>query len=190
MCFDPAKESKHIVGRARAFGENFVTLGVEFDCKLLMSAAVEGLVKECRWKLHRLLRTQQFYNSQQLIQLYKAQILSYVEYRTAAIYHACSSSLDALDAVQDTMLMAAAVSKLDALLHFNLAPLRWRRDIAMLGLIHRSVLGVGPPHFRKFFMRSNISANAGRHRWQLKELEADSTVAFACVGLLACIVHY
>ena len=91
VCFDPAKESKHIVGRARAVGENFVILGVEFDCKLLMTAAVEGLVKECRWKLHRILRTQQFYNSQQLIQLYKAQILSYVEYRTAAIYHACSS---------------------------------------------------------------------------------------------------
>ncbi len=71
--------------------------------------------------------------------------------------------------------MAAAVSKLDALLHFNLAPLRLRRDIAMLGLIHRSVLGIGPPHIRKFFKRSNSGASAGRHRWQLKELEADST---------------
>ena len=45
----------------------------------------------------------------------------------------------------------AGVSKVDALVHFHLAPLSVRRDIAMLGLIHRAVLGKGTPHFQKHF---------------------------------------
>ena len=43
------------------------------------------------------------------------------------------------------------ICKVDALVHFHLAPLSVRRDIAMLGLIHRAVLGKGPPHFQKHF---------------------------------------
>ena len=36
----------------------------------------------------------------------------------------------------------------------NLAPLNCRRDIAVLGLIHRTVLGDGPEHFREWFFLS------------------------------------
>eukprot|EP00969_Alexandrium_andersonii_P029728 1298020-Alexandrium_andersonii.AAC.1 len=32
-----------------------------------------------------------------------------------------------------------------ALFRFRLAPLATRRDIALLGLVHRTVLGQGPP---------------------------------------------
>ena len=39
----------------------------------------------------------------------------------------------------------------EALLNYNLAPLNCRRDMAALGLIHRTVLGVGPEHFKKWF---------------------------------------
>ena len=40
-------------------------------------------------------------------------------------------------------------------MHFNLAPLDIRRDIAQLGLIHRTVLNKGPPHFKEFFPRAH-----------------------------------
>ena len=36
-------------------------------------------------------------------------------------------------------------------MNFNLAPLSTRRDIAMLGLLHRVTLGKGPPHLRQIF---------------------------------------
>ena len=39
----------------------------------------------------------------------------------------------------------------EALVYWNLAPLEARRDMAMLGLIHRTVLGEGPAHFQRFF---------------------------------------
>ena len=38
-----------------------------------------------------------------------------------------------------------------ALVDFHLAPLAVRRDIAMLGLIHRTVLGKGPAQFAEHF---------------------------------------
>ena len=41
-------------------------------------------------------------------------------------------------------------------MHFNLAPLRVRREIAILGVIHRTILGRGPPQFRQFFYRDHL----------------------------------
>eukprot|EP00973_Karenia_brevis_P078764 10932392-Karenia_brevis.AAC.1 len=61
-----------------------------------------------------------------------------MEYRTAAIYHACESSLCKLDKIQEELLDAAGGSGREALLVFNLAPLGARWDMALLGLVHRT----------------------------------------------------
>ena len=45
------------------------------------------------------------------------------------------------------------VDEVTALAEFHLAPLQVRRDIAMLGLIHRTALGKGPPPFAEHFKR-------------------------------------
>ena len=39
-------------------------------------------------------------------------------------------------------------------MHFNLPPLATRRDVAMLGLIHRTVLEKGSEHFQVFFVKA------------------------------------
>ena len=67
-------------------------------------------------------------------------------------------------------------SELEALMLFNLAPLSTRRDVAMLGLLHRTVLGKGLSHFQRFF---RMAGNTGtehctrlarrRHQRQLEE---------------------
>ena len=44
---------------------------------------------------------------------------------------------------------------MQALIHFSLAPLECRRDMAMLGFIHRIALGKGPPPFQQFFVKDN-----------------------------------
>ena len=93
VVFDASKESMHILSRTHAHGNSFDLLGVRFDCKLIMSESVLDLARSCRWKLKALLRTRQFHTGSQLVLLYKAQILSFIEYRTAATYHACDSSL-------------------------------------------------------------------------------------------------
>ena len=100
--------------------------------------------------------------------MYEAQILSFVEYRTTAIYHACSTALAELDSVQTKLLNAAGVTETEALLHFHLAPPGARRD---MGLIHRTVLGKGPPQFRRYFEIDDTAQHkrGGRHRLQLKQ---------------------
>ena len=85
--------------------------------------------------------------------MYKSHLLSFLEYRPPAIYHAKREALGRLDSVQDRFLREAGIDDITALMKFNLAPLATRRDIAMLGLIHRTVLKKGPLHFRDQFQR-------------------------------------
>ena len=89
----------YVLSRTQPHGENFNFLGIHFDCKLVMSGTVEELAKTCRWKLKAILRTSRFNTGEGLVNMYKAQILSFMEYRTAAIYHVCNSALALLDGV-------------------------------------------------------------------------------------------
>ena len=88
------------------------------------------------------------------------------------------------------------VTELEALMVFNLAPLATRRDVAMLGLIHRTVLGKGPEHFRNFFRAAKVSNKPGtrlqkkreQHGQQLEEHRAGThlnVVRRSALGLTA-----
>ena len=77
-------------------------------------------------------------------------MLPYVERTTPAIFHSHPNSLAWLDRIQDDFLEELQVSKKDALLNFNLAPLSARRSISMLGLLHRTQLGIAPPMLSSF----------------------------------------
>jgi len=156
-----AWRDKH-TGDTHAMGANFRILGINFDCHLRMADCADELRHSCQWKLRTLMRTQRFYSTEELTNLYKSQILSYVEYRTPAIYHACDSVVSRIDWIQDRFLKDIGVSDEEALLYCSLAPLTTRRDIAMLGLIHRTVLGQGPPHFKQWVqLSSNRRTAAG-----------------------------
>ena len=171
VTFDSGKESKHILSRSNPHGDSFKLLGVTFDCKLVMTETVLDLAKSSRWKLKAIMRTKRYNTDAQLVALYKAQLLSFIEYRTPAIYHACSNSLAFLDAIQDKLAEAIGVTEVQLLTVFRLAPLSSRRDMALLGVIHRAVLGRGPRHFTSFF-RADEPARQGnnrRHRLQLQE---------------------
>ena len=107
--------------------------------------------------------------------MYKAKVLSYAEYRTAATYHACDTAISPLNRLQDSFLAELGISREDALLEYNLAPLESRRDIAMLGLIHRCTLGNGPLHFKEFFtpattLRRNTRSGGRLHSKQLMDI--------------------
>eukprot|EP00969_Alexandrium_andersonii_P202318 8939466-Alexandrium_andersonii.AAC.1 len=65
-----------------------------------MHEAVQSCVDDCGWKLRTLSRTRRYHTEAEMVQLYKAHILSYIEYRTAAICHAASTVLAPLDALQ------------------------------------------------------------------------------------------
>ena len=62
-----------------------------------------------------------------------------------------------MDRVQKSFLEEIHIDAATALSAFDLGPSSLRRDIAMLGLIHRTILGEGPPHFWRWFCREDIA---------------------------------
>ena len=110
-----------------------------------------------------LLRVRRFYNVSDLIMLYKSHVLSFIEYRTPGIYHASSSVLAEIENIQGRFLNQLEISEEDAFMQFNLAPLCVRRDIGILGMVHRAALRMGPPLLWQYF-RVNLFATAQAHR--------------------------
>ena len=172
--FDASKENICIISNTDPAGEPFKILGVLFDTKLKMIKAIHDCAMEAAWKVKSLLRTRRYHSLRDMVNLFKANVLSFLEYRTAAFYHACTTSLDILDKVLPRFLAQLGISAKQAFLEFNLAPLSMRRDVAMLGLIHRCVIGEGPPHFQPFFQlcgasrtHVNTRRNAMLHSKQL-----------------------
>jgi hypothetical protein len=98
-----------------------------------------------------------------LIGLYKSHVLSYIEFATPAVYHAPDFMLSPVDRVQDSFLSELGCSAVDAILRHNLAPLSTRRDIAMLGLLHRITIGSAPPQFSELVFPSRSSSSAPRY---------------------------
>ena len=67
------------------------------------------------------------------------------------MFHATATTLEKLGRVQSIFLREVGLNELEALEKYNLAPLGVRRDVALLGVVHRTVLGKGPPQFRRWF---------------------------------------
>ena len=67
-------------------------------------------------------------------------ISSFIDFATPAIYHSPAFFFQVRDGLKPR----------DALLDYSLAPLCSRRDISILGLVHRVSLGSAPPQFRHF----------------------------------------
>ena len=147
-----------------------------------MTTAIDALITAAAWKMKMLLRTRRFYNSAELVILYKTNLLSYLEHRTPALYHARREMLVRLDQVQTRFLRDVGITALEALMEFNLAPLDTRRDISMLGLIHRTILGKGPPHFKEFFQLA--PAVGQRHRFQLSDPLRNRMAKRSALGLI------
>ena len=191
VTFDSRKESMSITSRHAPGGPNFKLLGIHFDTELTMEETVTKLHNAAMWKVTSILRARKYYDTEELVDMYKTKILSYLEYRTAAIYHAKCTLLEQIDKVQRRFLREVQVSEEDALIEYKLAPLCARRDIAMLGLIHRTVLGNGPKHFQRFFKRAQTTPHPqARTRVHSKQLETRRTgkylevLKYSALGLI------
>jgi len=175
VTFDAGKKSAHVLCKDKPVGDNFRVLGVLFDSKPTMVPAVKETVTEAKWRLRVLERSAKYFTVPQLVKKYKARVLSYVEYRTAAVYHATDTVLEPLNNLQERYLRRFGITEIDSLINFRLAPLSCRRDMAMLGVLHRAALKKGPEHFHSFFFQGGGAAtvrtrlSTRRHTAQLKE---------------------
>ena len=96
-----------------------------------MSNAVRALTGKVKWKLQMLLRSRRSSQTEDMAVQYKQQVLSYIEYKTPAVYHATRTVLNRLDKQQNHFFRELGIAKDAALMDFNLAPLSLRRDIAV-----------------------------------------------------------
>ena len=164
-----------IISNVDACGGPAKLLGVEFDNRLLMASAVHKCARKAAWKSKALLRCRRFYSVVDLVMLFKSHILSYIEYRTPGVHFASSSVLLELDDVQSRFVRQIDLSEESAFMNFNLAPPCVRRDIAILGVIHRAAMCEGPPQFWKYFRIDSVlpverrTRNARRHEMHLVE---------------------
>ena len=70
-----------------------------------------------------------------------------IETHSAGLFHACTSLLNQFDQCQDNFLNKFHCNAAAAFLNNNFVPLTLRRNIAVLGLIHKRVLGLAHPAF-------------------------------------------
>ena len=176
MVFEPEKESTHILDKLCPHGDNFKILGVAFDPKLSMFYAAQKPSTEASWRLKALLRTGHFYATRDMVRLYKCHVLSFVEGATSAIFHATDTVLKMIDDIQSEFLDHVSLTDEAALCVHNLAPLRMRRDISILGLLFTISRGSAPPVLSSLFPpacwhleRYGFSANRRFHNTVLKD---------------------
>ena len=103
-----------------------------------------------------------------------------LEASIVAIYHAAPSNLQVIDDLQLRFLRALNLPEEAAFLEFNLAPLQLRRDIAVLGLLHKIQLGEAHQDFELLFPKmvgshvGNTRRNARRHGKQFWEQDGNT----------------
>ena len=163
VIFDAGKEHFCILHRADCQGENFKLLGTLLDPKLLMEDEIRRIRKKAGPKIKAILGTKGFYGTAAMIQQFKSHVLCLLESSSGAIFHASQSHLESLDRMQTHFVEAIGLTEGEAFLSFNLAPLKLRRDIAILGLLHRVQLGEVHPDFQNLFPRDSRPRAATRH---------------------------
>ena len=151
VIFDPLKEHAIILHSVQGEGDPFKLLGLLVDCKLIMLNAVEKILSQVRPKVQAILRTRKFYDNKQLIGQFKTHVWGLLECHNGGIFHAASYILSKIDDVHYNFLEKIGVSAEEAFLNYNFAPPTLRRDIGILGLLHKRVLGLGHPIFQQLF---------------------------------------
>jgi len=175
--FDAGKEHFVIVHPTRGVGEDFKLLGLVFDHKLRMDSGVDAILKTARPKCRMLMHSRPYYSNNDMIMQFKTHILGIVESNIGGIYHATQTVLAPLDRLATSFVHALNIEVDVAFLQFNLAPLALRRDIAMLGFLHKCNLPHAHPHIRELFppMGRATRSTHSRAMWNILNFETGPT---------------
>jgi hypothetical protein len=166
VTFDAAKEHIVILHPLHGVGEDFKLLGCLIDVQLRMDHAIDSLLARARPKIHALLRTKNMYPVSDLLMQYKTHIWSILEYQNGTILHAAPSALAKLNDMQKSFVHKLLLTEVLAFLDFNFAPAALRRDIGILGFIHKRVLGQCHVSIQRL-----LPFIAPQPRWHDKQLE-------------------
>ena len=91
------------------------------------------------------------YSKKDLISQFKTHIWGIMETQNGAIFHSAEYLLEKLDSAQRRFLHELDLDEATAFMEFNFAPPTLRRDIGLLGLLHKRVLGLAHPAYEQLF---------------------------------------
>ena len=147
VSFDPKKEHMVVLHPISGDGDHFKLLGLFVDTKLTMQPAIDDTMSRVHPRVTAMLRTRAHYGSKDLITQFKTHIWGIMEAHSGGIFHACTSQLDRLDSCQRHFVQELGLTEATAFTEHNFAPPVLRRNIGILGLIHKRVIGQCHPDF-------------------------------------------
>ena len=139
--FDPSKEYLKIIHPARGLGDDFKLLDTIFVVALSMQPCIEDVLRRVRTKIRAFLRLRHLYPMHTMLHQYKAVVWGITEYSNGVLILAPPCQLRRLDKLQRWYLRELGISDQDAFVHYNFAPPTLRRNIGLLGFLHKRVLG-------------------------------------------------
>lgn len=141
ITFDADKEHLIVIHPSEYHGDSFRLLGCMLDLNLTMPTQVEQILGKIRPKSTAILRTGGYYDIPELLLQYRTHVGGLIECHCGGYFHACSSLLDRVDQVQRRFLAKLGPTEQEAFLEFNFALTALRRNVAVLGLLHKRALG-------------------------------------------------
>ena len=111
------------------------------------------------------------------------------------IFHAADYLLNKLDETQKRFLRELDITEEEAFMQHNFAPSQLRRNIAILGLMHKRVIGECHPIFRKLLPLCTDAGQPGYPNGHNKQLyghlhEVSFQMGLYCRSILAMVYRY
>ena len=149
VAFDESKEHVVILHPSQHHGQAFKLLGCMIDVDLRMHSAIDQVLSKIKPKVIAILRTRGYYDTPDLILQFKTHIWSLIEGNIGGYFHAAESLLEKIDKVQSNFVGELGLSLEQAFLEYNFPPPRLRRNVGVLGLLQKRVLGKCHPSFNQ-----------------------------------------
>ena len=108
-----------------------------------------------------------------------------MEANSGGIFHTATHLLAKIDQVQTRFLRELGLSEEHAFLEFNFAPPKLRRNIGILGLLHKRVLDLCHPSFERLLPWYNQRFDEARGFGHSKQLYGHWVEVTHCQGLFA-----
>jgi hypothetical protein len=185
VSFDPSKEHLVVLHPTAYHGAAFKLLGCMIDTDLAMESAIDQLIAKIRPKITAILRTRAYFSIADLIIQFKTHIWGLMEANMGGIFHATCTRLAKIDREQDRFLRELGISAEYAYMEFNFAPPKLRRNIGILGLLHKRVLGLCHPSFDRLLPWYSSRFEPGGGHGHNKTLYGHNCEVSHCPGLFA-----
>jgi len=185
VSFDPSKEHLVVLHPTENHGACFKLLGCMTDTDLMMHTAIDLLLTKIRPKITAILRTRAYYSVPELLSQFKTHIWGLMEANMGGIFHAATYLLAKIDHTQVRFLRELRLSAEQAFLEFNFAPPKLRRNIGILGMLHKRVLGLCHPSFDRLLPWYSSRFSEARGLGHSKQLYGHWVEVSHCRGLFS-----